>query len=121
MTMGKPPWDAYTDKQIVCDPTELQGDLGVHTSYSCLSHVDTGLLYNWYPGVNAAVWRGATDKHCIVCKMSGTVSTWNMTDVPGDVSYALIPGTAIKTIDDYLAEDAAAADAKRTVRDVLRG
>jgi hypothetical protein len=112
MTMGKPPWDSYPDKQIVCDAGELQGDLGVHTSYSCLSHVDIGLLYNWYPGVNAAVWRGATDKHCILCKMAGNASSWPINDAKGDVSFALYQGANIKTIDDYHAEEAATAAAK---------
>eukprot|EP00662_Eupelagonemidae_sp_cell21_P057108 gene57108-biopygen103432 len=101
MTMGKPPWDTLTDKEIVCNATELQGDLGVHTSYSCLSHVDIGLMYKWFPGVNAAVWRGSTDKHCILCTMSGEPSSWKMTDSKGDTSYALYQGAVFKTIDDY--------------------
>jgi len=81
MTMGRPPWDTLNDKEIICDDTELQGDLGVHTEpNSCLTHVDIGLLWNWYPGVNAAVWRGSTDQHCILCKISGASSSWNTTD-----------------------------------------
>jgi len=105
MTMGRPPWDVLADTDITCDPTELQGDLGVHTSYECLSHVDIGLLYRWYPGVNVAVWRGSTDKHCILCKISGPSSSWNKTQSKGDISYALQQGAVIKTIEDYEGDD----------------
>ena len=101
MTMGKPPWDAYADKDIVCNATEVQGDLGVHTSYSCLSHVDIGLEYKWYPGVNVAIWRGSTDKHCILCKKGGNSSSWKMKDNKGDISYGLLSSAVIKTIDEY--------------------
>ena len=107
MTMGKPAWDTFADKEIACNATEVQGDLGVHTSYSCLSHVDIGMQYNWYPGVNVAVWRGSTDKHCVLCKLSGNSSTWEMSGSKGSISYAHYPGAVFKTIDEYEAEDAA--------------
>lgn len=100
MTMGQPPWDEFADKEIVCDASEVQGDLGVHTSYSCLSHVDIGLEYKWFPGVNVAIWRGSTDKHCILCKLDGNSSSWKMKDSKGDVSYGLY-ATVIKTVDQY--------------------
>ena len=86
MTMGQPPWDTFVDKALSC---AQMVDLGVHTSYSCLSHVDIGLEYRWYPGVNAAVWRGDTDAHCHLCVLPGEPSTWNMTSTKGAIVYAL--------------------------------
>jgi len=104
MTMGLPPWDIYPDKEIVCTDTELQGDLGVHpTGNECNTHVDIGMLYNWYPAVNVAVWRGSTDQHCILCKIAKPPSSWNTTDSEGSISYAIKQGAVFKTIEDYLA------------------
>ena len=97
MTMGKPPWDEFADKEIICDAAETQGDLGVHTSYSCLSHVDIGMEYRWFPGVNVAVWRGSTDKHCVLCKLGGNSSSWQMKNSKGDVSYGLYSDDKVAT------------------------
>ena len=99
--MGLASGTRFAGKRVVCNATQQQGDLGVHTSYSCLSHVDIGLQYNWYPGVNAAVWRGGSDKHCVLCKLEGNSSSWTFADSAGDVSYARYPGAAVKTIDQY--------------------
>ena len=93
MSMGKPPWDAISDKVVVCNGSEDLGDLGVHTRHSCLSQADFGLEYNWYSGINMAVWRGDTDKHCHICKMAGNSSSWNLTDAKGAVVYALVTGS----------------------------
>ena len=97
MTMGRPPWDALTDKKLTCEGDANMGDLGVHTSYSCLSHMDIGLTYGWWRGVNAAVWRGDTDKHCILCKLAGNSTTWNLTDTKGSIVYTLSQGSEAVT------------------------
>eukprot|EP01047_Picozoa_sp_COSAG01_P011491 COSAG01_NODE_503_length_16167_cov_10.407230_26_plen_454_part_00 len=89
MTMGKPPWTAMPDKSLTCTGNESRGDLGVHNhSYECQSHLDFGSVYNWYSGANVAVWRGNTDKHCVLCKLSGDPSTWGIQDAPGSVVFA---------------------------------
>jgi len=100
MTMGQPPWASAADKAFVCEGDAFQGDLGVHTSYGCLSHVDIGLEYGWYPGVNVAVWRGGSDKHCYLCRLSGNSSSWNFTDSKGAVSYILQQGEAAESDDN---------------------
>ena len=99
--------DILLDKEIVCNDTELQGDLGVHPSGNeCNTHVDIGMLWRWYPGVNAAVWRGSTDKHCVLCKKSGPSSSWETTSTKGVISYALQQGAVIKTMEEYgISED----------------
>jgi len=104
MSMGMPPWDTYKDKEIVCNSTEVQGDLGEMTSYRCLSQVDIGLMYRWFPGVNVAVWRGATDKHCVLCKMSGPASSWSKYQSQGVISFALQQDAVIKGIEEYDSE-----------------
>lgn len=93
MTMGRPPWDTLANKELNCTGDNYLGDLGVHTSYSCLSHVDIGLEYNWYSGANVAVWRGDSNKHCYLCKLSGNSSSWNLTNTEGAIVYALEKGT----------------------------
>jgi len=92
MTMGRPPWDTFADKAVVCQGDAFVADLGVHTSYSCLSHVDIGLEYGWYPGVNVAVWQGDGDKHCHICKLAGNSSSWTFQDAKGSIVYALEQG-----------------------------
>lgn len=89
MTMGPPPWDVHTDKFVACAADEEDGDLGVHnTSGSCLSQVDIGLEYGWYPGVTVAIWRGDGDKKCYICKKAGNPSSWAFTDQKGSVVIA---------------------------------
>ena len=79
------PWDELPDKVVGC-----QGDdLGEHTNYSCLAHVDIGVAYGWYKGVDYAVWRGDDDRHCHMCRLGGNASTWNFTEAKGAFSYAL--------------------------------
>merc|ERR1711957_1123170 len=93
MNMARPPWDTFTDKAISCPSDEFQRDLGIHTSYSCLSHTIIGnsKQYRWFPHVNVAVWR-ASDSHCYICKLAGDSSSWNFSDSKGDISYALEQG-----------------------------
>lgn len=106
MTMGRPPWDTITDKALTCEGDANAGDLGVHpTPDRCLSHVDMGLEYGWYPRVNAAVWRGDTDKHCYLCRLSGNSSSWNMTDTDGAIVFALEQGEKGMVTDDEHVED----------------
>ncbi len=72
MTMGAPPYETKQDMLLDCtsNASLFGGDLGIHnTSGQCLSHMVLGLEYGRYPGVNAAVWRGATDKHCVLCRI----------------------------------------------------
>lgn len=90
MTMSAPPWDGMAGKALVCAADADLGDLGVHPSnHSCLSHVDIGLEYGWYPGANVAVWRGDTDKRCHICKLAGNSSSWPLTAAEGAAVYAL--------------------------------
>ena len=71
MSMETPPWERLANRSLGCTGEAALGDLGVHpTSDACLSHVDIGLEYRWYPGVNVAVWRGDTNQHCYLCKLS---------------------------------------------------
>lgn len=84
---GAIPWDAHDDKSVDCSGAALLNDLGVHTNYSCVSAVDLGTSFNWYPGVTAAVWRGDTDKHCLLCRIPGKSTTWNYTDEKGAITY----------------------------------
>merc|ERR1719247_1244020 len=102
MTMGRPPWDTFTDKSLVCEGAANRGDLGVHTKYSCLSHVDIGLEYGWYRGVNVAVWRGDTNKHCYLCTLTGNSSSWDFKNTKGAVVYALPQGYEVQ---DKIVED----------------
>merc|ERR1712100_299035 len=97
--------DTFGDKAITCEGDAFRGDLGVHTSYSCLSHVDIGSEYNWYSGANVAVWRGDTDKHCYLCKLDGNSSSWKFTDSKGAVSYAVRPGTQELAHEDHDDDD----------------
>ena len=73
MTMGHPPWETLADERLSCEGAAYRGDLGVHTRYSCLSHVDIGLEYGWWAGVNAAVWRGDSDGHCHLCTLTSVL------------------------------------------------
>ena len=99
MTMGKPPFTEMADKSLTCDGNTSRGDLGVHNkSYECMSHVDLGSVYNWYGGANVAVWRGDTDKHCILCKLTGDQSTWGIKTTPGSVIYALEKGAKLQQL-----------------------
>jgi len=88
MSMGTPQFQTLTDKAVTCDGVNGRGDLGVSTSYQCLSMIDIGMVYNWYSGANVAVWRGDTDKHCHLCKLSGSQPSWNMTDTKGAIVFA---------------------------------
>jgi hypothetical protein len=95
MTMGQPPWTTMADKSLTCAGNESRGDLGVHNhSYECQSHVDFGSVYNWYSGANVAVWRGNSDKHCVLCKLGGDQASWGIKDTPGSVIFALEKGGA---------------------------
>jgi hypothetical protein len=38
------PWDQLADRAVAC----AGDDLGAHTNYSCLAHVDIGVSYGWY-------------------------------------------------------------------------
>ena len=98
MTMGRPPWDTLTDKSLVCEGAANRGDLGVHTQHSCLSHVDIGLEYNWYPGVNVAVWRGDTNKHCYLCQLTGNSSSWDLRNTTGAIVYVRATGAEDKVV-----------------------
>ena len=92
MTMGQPPWTAMENKSLTCSRAEAKADLGVHNkSYECQSHADIGSTNgrNVYGGANVALWRGDTDKHCIMCKLSGPQSGWGIKDSPGSVVFAL--------------------------------
>ena len=92
MTMGQPLWTPMPNKSLTCSGSASLGDLGVHNKgYECQSHVDIGFenrLMKMYASANVAVWRGATDKHCIICKLSSDQSSWGIKDTPGDVIYA---------------------------------
>ena len=90
MTMGHPPWETLADERLSCEGAAYRGDLGVHTRYSCLSHVDIGLEYGWWAGVNAAVWRGDSDGHCHLCTLAGNRSTWPLKQARGSIVYALL-------------------------------
>ena len=106
MTMGQPPWTTITDKSLTCSGNASRGDLGVHNhSYECQSHVDFGSVYNWYSGANVAVWRGNTDKHCILCKLTGDQSTWDIQNTPGSVIFALEQGAKVQHITHLLEQD----------------
>jgi hypothetical protein len=106
MTMGLPPYDTLTDKALTCDGAEDRGDLGVHTYYSCLSALNIGDVYNWYSGANVAAWRGNTDKHCHLCKLTGEPSPWNMKDTKGAIVYAASSvAEAREPIEDKAKED----------------
>ena len=48
-----------------------------------------------------AVWRGATDKHCVLCKMSGPASSWSKYQSQGVISFALQQDAVIKGIEEY--------------------
>jgi hypothetical protein len=52
-----------------------------------LKAVDLGTSFNWYPGVTAALWRGDTDKHCLLCKIPGNSTTWNYKDEKGAITF----------------------------------
>ena len=84
---GALPWINHYDKAVDCSGPALLNDLGVHTNYSCVSAVDLGTSFNWYPGVTAALWRGDTDKHCLLCKIPGNSTTWNYKDEKGAITY----------------------------------
>jgi hypothetical protein len=62
----------------------------------CQSHADLGSTNgrNVYGGANVALWRGDTDKHCVLCKLSGPQSGWGIKDQPGSVIFALEGGAA---------------------------
>ena len=92
MTMGQPPWTEMANKSLTCPKNETAIDLGVHQkAYECQSHADLGSTNgrNVYGGANVALWRGDTDKHCVLCKLSGPQSGWGIKDQPGSVIYAL--------------------------------
>jgi len=89
MTMPAPPWDMYVDKEITCAAADYRGDLGPHTSYSCLSHTAIGIQYGWYPGVNVAVWRGDGSGHCYLCQLSGNASSWDFREAQGAQVFVL--------------------------------
>ena len=93
--MGAPPWTTLPDKTVSCSSAEVVADLGVvNKSYSCLSQVDFGQQpgINKYKGANAAVWRGDTDQHCVLCKLPGQQSSWGIKDAKGGVVFALEAG-----------------------------
>ena len=99
MTMGQPPWTAMENKSLTCSANETQVDLGVHNkSYECQSHADLGSTNgrNVYGGANVALWRGDTDKHCIMCKLTGPQSGWGIKDQPGSVIFALEGSAAVQ-------------------------
>ena len=100
MTMGQPPWDALADKALSCTGAADRGDLGALSQERCLSHVDIGLEYSWWSGVNAIVWRGDTDGHCHICQLPSNSSTWNLTDAKGATVFALVQGANGKDDDD---------------------
>ena len=115
MTMATPPFDNFTDKTLSCSAVaggEELGDLGVHPSKDrCLSHLDIGLEYGWYPGANVAVWRGSTDKHCILCKIiGGNSSSWPLQNAAGDVVYALQQKAEMGMVKKMLDKEADGAD-----------
>ena len=91
--MAAPPWSTLADKEVSCTSAEVVADLGVvNKSYGCLSQVDFGQGYGKYKGANAAVWRGDTDQHCVLCKLPGKQSTWDLKDAKGAVVFALEVG-----------------------------
>ena len=110
MTMYDPPFDNFTDKTLTCSAvpgSEQLGDLGVHpTKDRCLSHLDIGLEYGWFQGVNVAVWRGGTDKHCILCKVTGNSTSWPFQDAAGDIVYALSPKAEVGKVKEMLQSEA---------------
>jgi len=85
--MGALPWNKTEGKRVECTGEQLTLDLGALTNYSCLSAVDLGSQFGWYPGVNYAVWRGDTDKHCHLCKLPSPSSEWKYVDAIGAWSY----------------------------------
>jgi photosystem II stability/assembly factor-like uncharacterized protein len=108
MTMGQPPWTAMANKSLMCSSTETKMDLGVHAkSYECQSHADLGSTNgrNVYGGANVALWRGNTDKHCILCKLSGPQSGWGIKATPGSVIFALEGSAQPVPLEDKSKED----------------
>jgi len=87
--MGPLPWDQVADKQVACEGETMKADLGVQTNYSCLSAVDLGTQFGWYPGVNYASWNRQGDGHCQICALPGNASEWKYIDAPGAWSFAL--------------------------------
>ena len=91
---GPLPWDQHMDKAVTCDGAEQGMDLGVHTNASCLSAVDLGVNFGWYPGTTYAVWRGDSNKHCQLCSIKGNSSDWKYNDQTGAISYTKIVAKA---------------------------
>jgi hypothetical protein len=88
------------NKSLACSSTETKVDLGVHNkSYECQSHADLGSTNGRnYGGANVALWRGDTDKHCVLCKLSGPQSGWSIKDQPGSVIFALTGDDDVPTL-----------------------
>ena len=86
---GPMPFNITADKLLTgCVGPAVKFDLDVHASnFSCLAAVDLGVQYGWYKGINAAVWHGESDKHCMVCNISGNATRWNYTAAVGAFSY----------------------------------
>lgn len=106
--MGGMPWDTVADKIFACNGTEFVADIGLHTNYSCIATVDIGTTYGWYPGVNYAVWRGDSDKHCHICKIPGNSTNWELKNETGVFSFVKQQAKAdrdIKKMMDLLDSD----------------
>lgn len=90
LIMGPLPWDQHMDQVVVCQASEQGMDLGVHTNASCLSALDLGVNMGWYPGTNAAIWRGNSDKHCQLCHIADKNSShWQYKPLKGAITYAI--------------------------------
>ena len=79
-------WNVLDNKDLTCTSAEYKADLGAQaTSAACLLAVtDPGVT-----DVNYGVWRGDSNKHCYVCKITdrGDPSTWPFASASGAVSY----------------------------------
>ena len=94
LIMGPLPWTQHADQVVNCQGAEQGMDLGVHTNGSCLSAVDLGVNFGWYPGTTYAVWRGDSDKHCQLCSIKGNSSDWKYTAQKGATSYSKLVAQA---------------------------
>jgi hypothetical protein len=64
---------------------------------SCLSAVDLGVSFGWYPGTTYAVWHGDGDKHCQLCSITGNASDWKYIEQKGAISYTKLVGQSDNT------------------------
>lgn len=119
--MGAMPWNPVFDKTVSCTGAQLLADLGPKTNFSCISTVDLGTSYGWYKGVTATIWRGNSDRHCLLCNISGNSTDWKFTDTKGSITYVKDQAASDKATRKFLKKYDYNKDGRVTQEDLQRG